>query len=154
INIGDCHEHDGKLTAAYADYQRARVLNPGTQPADRRPALDGLIQEGLVRLGAWLPRLRIVVDKPLVGLVVRQDGKDVPPGAFGSDLPVEPGAHEVNAEAPGFVPQKYTVSLREGEKQTVRVALSPPPESIASRYAGAIGASAGAVVLGGVAAGF
>lgn len=153
ISVGDCRAHEGKLTAAYAAYDRARIVNPATQPAERRVELDALIQRQLKDLLPRLPKLQVAVEKALPGLVVRRDGDVVQPGAFGVDLPVDPGAHEVTAEAPGFLPQKYAVSLKEGEKQTVRVVLTAPPESVASRYAGAIVAGSVAVVLGGVTAG-
>lgn len=153
INIGDCHAHDGKLATAYADYERARILNQGTQPVERRLELEGEIQKQIIALLPRLPKLQVVVEKPIVGMTVRRDGQVLPPGAFGAELSVDPGAHEVTAEAPGFVAQKYAVSLTEGEKQTVRVVLTAPPESVASRYAGAIAAGSVAVVLGGVTAG-
>ncbi len=152
-NIGDCHAHDGKLATAFADYERARILNRGTQPPERRPALEEHIQQQLKALLPRIPKLQVVVEKPIAGMTVRRDGQVLQPGAFGAELSVDPGAHEVTAEAPGFVPQKYAVSLREGEKQTVRVVLTAPPESVASRYAGAIAAGGVAVVLGGVTAG-
>jgi hypothetical protein len=153
ISLGDCHEHDGRLAAAYADYQRAQVLNQGTTPPARQAELEANIQERLTKLDPRLPRLRILIESPVAGIVVHRDGTIVPAGAFGAELPVEVGAHEVTAEAPGRVPQKQVISIKEGEKQTVRIALAAPPESGASRYAGTIVAGSLAVALGGVTAG-
>lgn len=153
INIGDCHAHDGKLATAYADYMRARVLNSGTPTLERRQALENEIQKRLTDLLPRIPTLEIRVDTPVPDLTVRRDGQPVLPGARDTPLRVDPGTHEVTAEAPGLRPKKYVITLKAGDKQIVNVALSAEPEKASTRYAGAIAAGSVAVVLGGVTAG-
>lgn len=148
INVGDCLAHRGALAAAFSAYTRARALNTDR---DRRDALEAEIKERLTELGPRLPRLKVSLETQISGATVKQDGQLLGPGALGTDLPVEVGAHEVTAEAPGRVPFRVTVTLREKETQTVVVRLLSE-QSSARRYAGTIGLGVTAVALGGVTA--
>ncbi|MDI3287320.1 hypothetical protein [Polyangium sp. 15x6] len=123
LNIAKCHEHDGKLATAWEDYHRARTLNRETAGAARKQELDDIANQGIKDLEPRLPRLRVVVTAPPAGIEVSRDGKDLPSAAWGEALPVDPGKHEVSAQAPGRKPRTVEVTLEEGKTSTVEIAL-------------------------------
>jgi hypothetical protein len=130
INIAQCHEHYGKLTAALLDYQVALRLNERTPDAKRRQVLEKIAQDGLAALEARLPKLRIVIADPPAGLRVTRDGQEVPVAALGDALRLDPGPYDLEATAPGFEAVKQTVTMIEGQTTKVLLtltALAPPP---------------------------
>ena len=127
LNLAKCHEHDGKLAAAWLDYQSALVLNKETPGDMRREALEKIAKERLAALEPRLPKLRIVIAVPPAGLRVTRDGQELPVATLGDALPVNPGAHDVEATAPGFEGVKQTVSLIEGQTREVSLVLTPTP---------------------------
>ncbi|APR75963.1 Hypothetical protein A7982_01310 [Minicystis rosea] len=127
INIAKCHEHDGKIASAWDDYQRALTLNRETKGNDRRKELESLAKKGIEAIEPRLPRLRIVMKSPPPGLKVLRDGSEIPAAALGEALPVDPGAHEIVASAPGHAEQKRSVTVAEGKSDTIEITLSAAP---------------------------
>jgi len=123
LNIARCHEHEGRLATAWEDYHRARTLNRETEGAARKRELDEIANQGIKDLEPRLPKLRVVVTAPPAGIEISRDGKDLPSGAWGEALPVDPGKHEVSARAPGRKPRTVEVTLEEGKTSTVELAL-------------------------------
>jgi hypothetical protein len=73
------------------------------------------------------------VSAPVEGLEVRRDGAAVTGSEWGNPIPVDPGAHEITANAPGYVAWKGTVDVGgEGSKASITipalVAAPKPPE--------------------------
>jgi hypothetical protein len=110
------------------------------------------------------------------GAIVALDGKVLPPGYYGAEIPVDPRAHTIEAEAPGKKAFAKSVTPAEHDAVTVDVVLddavsaSPPPLTLPASSAapapaptdaargghakiGAIAATAGAVVLVGAGVG-
>ncbi len=177
INIAKCHEHDGKLATAWAELQRALVLNGETVGAQRKKELDAYARSLLAALDPRVPRLTIVLRERPAGLRVTRDGVAIPAAALGEALPADPGPHVLEASAPGRSTDRRTVSLDEGKAATVELALAaapvtaPPPalapvapaptpaarEALGSRRAGAYvagGIGLAGVVVGAVAGAF
>ena len=127
LNIARCHEHQGKLTLALSDYENALVLNRETVGEKRKKELDKVASEGLESVQARVPRLRILVLHLPPGLKLMRDGKDLPVGALGEPLLLDPGPHEIVAMAPGFVPEKSTTTLEEGQAVDVLLELKRAP---------------------------
>jgi hypothetical protein len=153
LNIARCHEHDGKIATAWADYGRAIVLNRETKGAERQKKLLSLARKGSSDLERRLPRLRVVAADPPAGLKVARDDTDLPAGALGEPLPVDPGPHRVVATAPGYLDQSVPVVLEEGKTATVEITLHRPnverAPSPVPAWAWITGA--GGLVLGGLA---
>jgi hypothetical protein len=128
----------GELVAAHEAYQK--ILRDGV-PADASPAFARAIDEArgeLAALAARLPAATVRIDGPRAPEVMI-DGEPVPATAIGVSGFVDPGAHVVRAEAPGFVPAESTFTVKEGERIEVRLALvalavtptataTPPPD--------------------------
>jgi PEGA domain len=155
LNIARCHEQDGKIATAFADYTRALGLNRETPGADRRAELEGLAQKGLRALEPRLPRLRVVIVGSPPGVEVKRDDEDLPAAALGEALPVDPGPHQVRVKAPGYRVETRAVSLEEGKTTVVEIALqatpAPTPEGAGRGWARPVGialTTVGAVGLG------
>lgn len=125
INLGKCHEQEGKLASAYSAYQKALTYNSETRGKQRRRGLEALANEGIGGLEPRLPRLRVVVEEAPAGLEITRDGEPVPASAWGEPVPADPGPHELRATAPGRVPEVRSVRLVEGETETVTLTLTP-----------------------------
>jgi hypothetical protein len=155
LNIARCHEQDGKLATAWADYNRALSLNGDTPGAERRRELEALAQKGLHALEPRLPRLRVALTAPPPGVEVRSDDNVLPAAALGEALPVDPGPHQVRVSAPGYREETRSVTLEEGKTAVVEIALQRSadepgrgwarPAGIALTTAGAVGLGIGAV---------
>jgi hypothetical protein len=133
LNIAKCHEHYGRLARAWADYKRAVVLNQDTPGAERRKTLADLAKRGIEALEPRLPRLKIVVamsvnERP-PGLRVTRDGQELPLAVLGEVVPVDPGDHEVAAEAPGYTSEPRKVKLEEGKTVEVELTLTKASEA-------------------------
>lgn len=161
LNIARCHEHEGKLSLAWAAYQRALVLNLDTPGAARKQELEEVAKKGLAEVEPRLPRLKIVLKGVApTGLRVTQNGKDVPAAGFGVPIPVDPGPQSVVAEAPDFEPFTQTATVKEGElveipidlKKRVVVSVIDKPVETKKPLWPWISAGAGIALLAGAAA--
>lgn len=156
LNIARCHEQEGKIATAWADYTRALRLNSDTAGVERRKQLAALAREGLRALEPRVPRLRVVLTNPPPGLRAACDGKALPAAALGEALPLDPGPHELRVSAPGYRMETRSVRLEEGKTAVVKIDLRRAadeepsrgwsrPAGIALSVAGAAGLGLGAV---------
>ncbi len=108
LNLGDCREKLGQLASAWAAFREAEALA-------KRKGNDGKRQaEASRRASALEPRLSnlvIEVPSPVEGLVIKRDNEIVDRGGWNTPLPVDPSAHVVVAEAPGYKPWKLEVTV-------------------------------------------
>lgn len=151
VNVGDCHEHAGKLARALEDYEVARGLNRETREPARRTAIDAEIEARVKKIGPRVPRLRIVVERAVAGMVVRRNGEVLRDDVLGAEVRVDPGAYEVTAEAPGHEVFARKVVLAEGA--TERVTVSFVARSFAAQHTASLVLAGGAVALAGAGAG-
>jgi hypothetical protein len=114
LNLGECYEHTGQTASAWVAWKdaAARANAAGKHDVEKR---------ALARAGALegsLARLSIAVDKgsDVEGLQVKRDGVAVGHAEFGMPIPVDPGAHVIEATAPKKRPFSANVSV--AAKQT------------------------------------
>lgn len=150
VNVGDCHAHDGKLAQALDDYAVARELNRDTRDEARRAAITAEIDAREKALAPRVPRLRVVVENPVAGMVVRRNGEVIADDSFGADVAVDPGAYEVTAEAPGHSAAPRAITLKEGSRE--RVTIRFERSSFASQHVASLVVAGGAVALAGAGA--
>jgi hypothetical protein len=125
LNLADCYETSGRFASAWATFGEA------ASAADRIGRTDAAA-EARRRQADIEPRLshlaiRVLHEEP--GLTIRRDGIEVPPPAWNQVIPVDPGPHEIRAEAAGYVP--WTASIRvspQDPTQTVDVPELRPSE--------------------------
>ncbi len=123
-NIARCEEQLGKLGAALGDYELAEREGGGD------PKGSDIAKLAHDRAAALRPRVaRLTITPPPDGapdLVVKLDGQPQPGGTLGVALPVDPGAHKVEATR-GKATFVKDLTLGEGESGAVAIALVAPP---------------------------
>jgi hypothetical protein len=118
LNLAYCHDLQGKLATAWAEYKEA-------QAAARQDGRDDRVQfaaEHLAAIEPKMPRLQIEVAQKarFEGLKVKLDGVQIGEAAFGLAAPLDPGVHIIVATAPGRVRWVQQVRLYpDGTTQTV-----------------------------------
>ena len=127
LALGICYEAQGKTASAWGAYSEVVVLARRDARRDREQAA----MKHLAALEAKVSHATFVVPQEMTaieGFEVRQDGTVLARAAWGH-APVDPGEHDVEARAPGYVP--YTTSFRvdtDGSTKTVSIpALIPLP---------------------------
>jgi hypothetical protein len=130
LNVATCHEKEGKVAAAWAEFSQVAVLARKEGRADR----ETMAQEHMKALEPRLPRLLIEVPQSnrVNGLQVTRNGSRLQQGAWGTGLPIDPGDVVIEASAPGYVSWKNTIAVKEGETSRISVPLlqpepTPPP---------------------------
>src|SRR5262245_61366650 len=99
LNLAACHQSQGKLASAWTEY--STVITLATR--DNRPDRVSFAEERLKEIEPKLSRLTLelspAADTP--GLVIKLDGAVVGRPALGVAVPVDPGTHNVEANATG-----------------------------------------------------
>jgi hypothetical protein len=118
LNLADCYEQSGRLASAWARYMEAAAMAKDAGQRDR----EAFARERSDALKDRVPKLTIdVTDAPHAGLVVKRDGVEARAAMLGAPLPVDPGAHTIEASAPGKHPWSATVDVAVSESKTVAV---------------------------------
>ncbi|MCU0685317.1 MAG: hypothetical protein MUF34_24270 [Polyangiaceae bacterium] len=125
VNLAVCHEQEGKLAMAYVEYNEtlSRAQREGRRERERfaRQRVDALTSK--------LTILRVQVEAPRESPRVTLDGVELVQAAWGIAIPLDPGAHVLEATVPDREPFQQRVQARGvGEAQTVRV----PPFGVGS----------------------
>lgn len=127
--VAACYEKIGKLTSAWVLFHESADL--------ARDAGDTIRQEfALKQISALIPRLpRLTIagpTKPPPGFAVTRDGASLGLDTLGTELYVDPGSHEVTASAPGFDPFTVTLTVSEGQYESVVIReLTPTKPPVA-----------------------
>jgi hypothetical protein len=105
LNLADCHEKVGRTASAWTEFGDAAAaaarINRKDQVAEARRRQAALEPK--------LTRLTVRVVHQQTGLVVKRDGVELAEAAWGSAIPVDPGTHAIQAEAPGR--ESWTTSV-------------------------------------------
>jgi hypothetical protein len=122
LNIAVCEEELGMLATAMRHFEDVMIqLKEGDA---RLP----VAKEHIVKLGPRLPHVRIEMPPGAPeGTVILLDGAPVAAAALGSEIPVDPGKHEVIFDAPGSPERRYEVVAEEAKR--VVVAVEPWPDT-------------------------
>jgi hypothetical protein len=131
LNLALCHELEGRTATAWSEFHEARAIAVRDVRGDR----EDQAQRHIDALESRLVRLVIVVptDARLLELAVRRDGTEIRPAAWGAAVPIDPGQHVVDAEAPGRVPWHISIDVAsEGTLQAVQVPVLEPLPAPAS----------------------
>jgi hypothetical protein len=124
LNLALCHEKQGKLASAWAEFNEALAVARRDGRADRITAA----QQHIAALEPKLSQLTVNVTSPIDGEALMLDGEALGRAAWGTPLSLDAGAHELAATAPGRQPWRENVALGLGEKKTLAVpVLEPAP---------------------------
>lgn len=120
LNLAACYEKNGQIASAWARFVEAQTLAArGNQP--ERAAFAA---QHATALEPRKSTLVVTVSNPPPGLVVRRDGIVVDPAVYGVAVPVDGGAHTIEASAPGKTTATSTVTVG-AEKDAKTFALAP-----------------------------
>ncbi|MGA2451738.1 MAG: hypothetical protein ABTD50_24030 [Polyangiaceae bacterium] len=130
LNVAECQEKLGRTASAWATWREARAVAAQAH-SDDDEAMATARQKALEPA---LSRLTIVVptDSDAPDLEIRRDGGVVPREAWGAAIAVDPGAHVIDAHAPGRTARKFDVAVQpNGGRASITVSaldtVSPPP---------------------------
>jgi hypothetical protein len=110
LHLADCHEKDGKPASAWAEFMQAAAEAKKRGAADREKySLDHA-----ATLETQMHRLQIDAKERPSGLTITLDGEPFSLGGLGTALPLDPGDHEVVANATGKKTWSKRITLAAG----------------------------------------
>lgn len=155
LNLAVCHEREGKLASAWAEFQEALAL----ARSDGRQDRVVLAEEHIEKLEPKLARLTVsVTSSAPADLSVTVRGTPLGTAAWGSAVPIDAGSAEVRATAPGRREFVKTIQIRDGKSHTLEVPELAPLDGAghdSADSASGVGAEqepnhAAAYVIGGI----
>jgi hypothetical protein len=134
LNLADCYERMGKMSAAYAAFRAAEIA--AKRAGDSRA---NFARARIAALAERMPTLTVVVSAgaDVAGLEIRRDGEPLDGGLLDMPLPVDPGEHTVEAVAPGHRAWSTTIVTEEGSRHRIEVPLLRREPDKKARPAGA-----------------
>jgi hypothetical protein len=110
LNLGGCYEKNGQTASAWATFKEAMAASH----VKGRTDWEDLARTRAAALEPTLSRLTIAVASKADGLAVTRDGKDVGSAEWGTAIPVDPGSHVVDAQAPHRKPFHQSIDVPSG----------------------------------------
>lgn len=109
FQLANCQELVGKTASSWTNFLEVAGKAKARGEADR----EQVARERAKALEGKLSRLRIVVTAPekSPGMTIRRDGNQIGQASWGVAVPVDPGAHVIEAMAPGRSPWKGTIDV-------------------------------------------
>jgi hypothetical protein len=124
LNLALCHQIQGKIATAWAEYGATVRLARVQGREDRARAAE----ERAAALEPKLARLKLQMPQPPAGLKVLTDEDALGEGGLGVAIPIDAGSHNITASAKGFKTWTTTITLKEAEsRELVIPALEPEP---------------------------
>jgi len=126
VMVARCLLRVGRVVEAVDKYEETlrTPLDAAAPEAFQRAVADAKAEVEGARARVARLELRLPADVPS-GAEVRLDGRPLPPALLGVEMPVNPGAHSVLAQARGYLPATYELSLAEGTHQSLDLAFAP-----------------------------
>lgn len=122
FHIAYCEENLGRLVTALGGYELA-LAEAEQVGAD----FKGEVETAITRLRERIPKLLIERGTGADAAAVHLDGVALGGNSVGVEIPLDPGPHNVSANAPGFKPFTATVELKEREVTRLAIELEPQP---------------------------
>ncbi|MGZ3424534.1 MAG: PEGA domain-containing protein [Polyangiales bacterium] len=111
------------LLASSARHFRELARKAPLDPKPARRLWADFAKKELEGLEPRVPHLTVKLQDPPAGAVVLIDGADLPKAAWNMSLDLDPGSHEIRADASGRKPFLATITLAEGETKSILVVL-------------------------------
>ena len=100
INLAMCHEKRGKNATAWGEFTDAAAQAQKLGQRDR----ETFARAHAAELEKKLQKIMIEIPAPAAGMEVRLDGSLLPATVLGTEIPLDPGDHELAVSAPGKRP--------------------------------------------------
>jgi hypothetical protein len=127
LNLATCYERNGQIASAWVTYKEAATAAQQGDQAERVQLARRKAAELETKLSTLTIVVPAAVDRP--DLQIKRDGEIIGRPGWGVPIPVDPGAHTVEAAAPGRTPwQGQTTIEGAGAQATLEVpALAESP---------------------------
>lgn len=134
LYLADCYQQLGRTASAWATFREAAYM-----AKDRKDDREPVAVESAKALEPKLSYLTLEVTPPEgVTLEIKRDGQVIPEAVWNTAIPVDPGPHTVQVNAPGKKPWSTTITVGEGPRQESVVipaledAPLPPPTPLSA----------------------
>lgn len=118
LHLADCYEQVGKVASAWSLFRVAEGQARSKQQVDRAEIAAQRAQ----RLTDQLSFVTLVVSEPQApDLKLTLGDKPVPPAAWGTRVPIDPGTSMLNASAPGHKDWSQQVTIEPANETSVTV---------------------------------
>lgn len=100
LYLAECYEKTGKTASAWALFREAASWAQAAGQSERAEAgkrRAERLEKGLSRL-----TIQVAAVSRVAGLELKDNGAPVHPSVWGVSVPVDPGAHHIEAKAPGY----------------------------------------------------
>jgi serine/threonine-protein kinase len=129
LYLADCYEKIGRTASAWATFKEAASM-AGAQGQENR---QKLATQRARALEPNLVKLTVDVaagDESIVGFEVRNDGIVIPSAQFATPFPIDPGAHRIEASAPGKKTHTESINAARGQVHvSIPVLTDLPPNA-------------------------
>jgi len=122
FHIGACEEKLGRLVAALGAFELARA-----GAADVGFEFQQELEERIEDVRARIPKVVIERGEGAQAATIELDGVILGANSIGTEVPLDPGPHSIQAEAPGYHRYASTIDLAEREVKQVEIVLEPAP---------------------------
>jgi hypothetical protein len=127
LYLADCYEQAGRTASAWATFKEAAYAAETQHQTDRQKTAEA----HAASLKPKLSYLQITLADPVLnGLEVTMDDSPVSSGMLQTAIPIDPGAHRIQASAPERVAWSATVNVPQGPATTKTVV--PPLKQVAA----------------------
>jgi hypothetical protein len=134
LYLADCYQQVGRTASAWATFREAAYMAKGKADERESVAIDHARE-----LEPELSYLTVTIASPATpGLELKHNGKPLSSALWGSAFPVDPGAHTVEASAPGKKAWSQTLNVAAGPRRDMLlvpelVAAAPEPVIVEPR---------------------
>jgi hypothetical protein len=124
LNLADCYQRAGRTASAWGEFREAAAW--AARDADDRESFArgraADLEKSLSRL-----KVRLSPGAALAGLEVKRDGAALDKALLDTGVPIDPGAHVVEATAPGHSAWSSKVDVGAGASVTVEIPVLGVP---------------------------
>lgn len=120
FHLAHCREMQGKWVEALVEYKLVDEVIQSGSPA---PDVEPLLKPAISRLESRTPKLTLEVSAPPESLTFVLDGKSVSAGLLNTRLSLNPGRHNIELAAPGYLPLSRRITLVEAEDRRLPLQL-------------------------------
>lgn len=114
--LSDCQEQLGKTASAWAGFREAATLARTKGQAEREKIAQGRAAALLPKLATL--RIQVADANKTIGITIKRNGVSVGEPTWGEALPVDPGAQNIEATAPGYETWKGVIEIPVGPGQS------------------------------------
>jgi hypothetical protein len=113
LYLADCYQQVGRTASAWGTFREAAYM-----AKDRKDDRESVAVDSAKSLEPKLSYLTVeVTAAPGVALEIKRDGKIISDALWNTAIPVDPGAHSVEASAPGKKPWSTNFNIADGPRQ-------------------------------------